>query len=134
MHPPRLPAELACRGTEVQVPVSRKRVLQERHQLRGSDSPASRTREDNPGRGRADHRGQKPQISVGKGGVDRPGLLLETVAKKLCGAFRLRICDCGLQIADCGLERPMGGFKIRNPQSAISVVARHPSRLQLTWK
>src|SRR5204863_4230232 len=129
MHPPRLPAELACRGTEVQVPVSRKRVLQERHQLRGSDSPASRTREDNPGRGRADHRGQKPQISVGKGGVDRPGLLLETVAKKLCGAFRLRICDCGFAIADW--KDP---WVVLNPQSAISVVARHPSRLQLTWK
>ena len=64
LHPPGLPAGVARVPEQVQVPLSRQRLLQERHQLRGPDAAAARARQDRHRSGRRpDRRRQEPEYT-----------------------------------------------------------------------
>jgi hypothetical protein len=72
---------LARRREQVQVPVPRQRVLQERHQLRGTGAPPARAPADHEGRRRPDRGRQGNQIPLRKRRMGQTGRLPEGVTR-----------------------------------------------------
>jgi len=79
MHPSRLHPSLAQRRSKIQMPLSRQRLLQKRHQLRGAGTTAAGSPENRSGRGRPDQDRQKHQVPVRKGPVGKTWFVPESL-------------------------------------------------------
>ena len=77
LHAPRLHAELAGRGEQVQVPVPRQRLLHDGHQLRGPGAAAARARPHRARRRRPDPGRQGAEVPVGAGQWTDPEAFLK---------------------------------------------------------